>query len=251
MALALAVLLASLLGSVHCAAMCGAFVCFYATDGASGSARGGAAGHAAYNAGRLISYLLLGTVAGALGSGVNRAGTLAGVQAGAALLSGVLMIGWGVGALLTARGVRVAAPPVPARWQHAMGTVLQRVRQRPPVVRAAITGLATTLLPCGWLYAFVVTAGGTGSVLRGAMVMLVFWVGTLPMMVAFGLGARRLFGPLRSRLPMISASAIVVLGVLSIAMHLGLLPAMPWLHHLLPAVPASDGGAMPITLHAH
>jgi sulfite exporter TauE/SafE len=31
-----------------------------------------------------------------------------------------------------------------------------------PEVRAAILGLGSALLPCGWLYAFVVTAAGTG-----------------------------------------------------------------------------------------
>ena len=62
MTLLLAVLGASLLGSVHCAAMCGGFVCLYSGTGAS--RHKGAAPHAAYNAGRLVSYLLLGALAG-------------------------------------------------------------------------------------------------------------------------------------------------------------------------------------------
>ncbi|MCU0635621.1 MAG: sulfite exporter TauE/SafE family protein, partial [Gemmatimonadaceae bacterium] len=81
----LALLTASLLGSVHCAAMCGGFVCLYAGVGQPGSAArhvsGGA--HAAYNAGRLVSYTLLGLLAGTIGQGIEHAGTLAGVQRGA------------------------------------------------------------------------------------------------------------------------------------------------------------------------
>jgi sulfite exporter TauE/SafE len=253
MTLVLAVLVASLLGSVHCAAMCGPFVCFYATSGASpASWRQDSPSHAAYNLGRLVSYLVLGLIAGALGGMLDRAGVLAGVGKIAAMIAGVLMVGWGAGAILAARGIRIPAPGVPGAWQRAAGAVLQQVRNQPPVIRAAATGLVTTLLPCGWLYAFVVTAGGAGSPLRGALVMLIFWAGTLPMMLAVGFGARAFFGPLRARLPMVSAAVIVMLGVFSIANHFGVVPGMRWMHELTPAVPTAAGA--PATApphHAH
>lgn len=252
MTLVLAVLLASLLGSVHCAAMCGPFVCFYATSGASAASwRHDTLSHAAYNTGRLISYVTLGVIAGALGGMLDRAGMLAGVGKIAAMIAGLLMVGWGVSAMLAARGVRVPAPGVPAAWQRAMGAVLQRVRDQPPVIRAAITGLVTTLLPCGWLYAFVVTAGGAGSPLRGGLVMLVFWAGTLPMMLSVGFGARAFFGPLRARLPMVSAAMIVALGLFSIATRFGMVPGMQWLHHLTPAVPVAGAPAAVPPHHTH
>jgi sulfite exporter TauE/SafE len=252
MTLVLAVLVASLLGSVHCAAMCGAFVCFYAANGtAAPSWRSDAPSHAAYNIGRLISYVTLGLLAGGLGRMLDRAGALAGVGKVAAIVAGVLMVGWGVSAMLVARGVRVPAPGVPAAWQRAMGAALERVRNQPPVVRAAATGLLTTLLPCGWLYAFVVVAGGAGSPLRGALVMLVFWAGTLPVMLAVGFGARAFFGPLRARLPLISAATIVVLGLFSIANHFGLVPGMRWMHDLTATVPLADGSTAGPHLHSH
>ena len=252
MTLVLAVLLASLLGSVHCAAMCGPFVCFYATSGASAASRQhDRASHAAYNTGRLISYVTLGTIAGALGGMLDRAGMLAGVGRIAAIIAGVLMVVWGIGAMLAARGVRIPAPGVPAPWQHAMGAVLQRVRDQPSVIRAAITGLVTTLLPCGWLYAFVVTAGGAGSPLRGALVMLVFWAGTLPMMLAVGFSARAFLGPLRARLPMVSAAMIVALGLFSIATRFGVVPGMGWVHSLTAAVPVAGAPAAAPLHHTH
>src|SRR3989339_541403 len=111
MTFVLAVLVASLLGSVHCAAMCGPFVCFYATSGASAASwRHDTPSHAAYNLGRLISYVTLGLIAGALGGMLARAGMLAGVGKIAAVTAGVLMVGWGVGAMLAARGVRIPGP---------------------------------------------------------------------------------------------------------------------------------------------
>lgn len=249
MTLALAVLLASLLGSVHCAAMCGAFTCLYAPGDAPWRRTVGA--HAAYNLGRLGAYLTLGVAAGAIGAAVQRTGVLAGVGNAAAIATAVLLVVWGAHALLVASGARVAAVRPPAGWQRAMGAVLQRVMQRPPVVRAAATGLLTTLLPCGWLYAFVVTAAGTGTPLRAAAVMAAFWVGTLPMMVTIGLGLQRLAGPVRARLPMVSAATILLFGLVSLAAHLDLVPATHWLHRLMPSVPVATAALPASAGHAH
>lgn len=213
LALAGTVFLASLLGSAHCAGMCGGFVCFYA----GADARASGWGHLAYNGGRLVSYLLLGTLAGLLGSGVDQFGVGVGMTRAAAGAAGALMILWGTVTLLAHRGIAlptIAPLAAPQRWMAAQ---LRDVRDFPPVARALTVGLLTTLLPCGWLYAFVVTAAGTGTV-RGALVLMtVFWAGTLPMMLALGVGVRRLAGPLRNRLPIFSAIAIVVVGIVSLS----------------------------------
>jgi sulfite exporter TauE/SafE len=229
--LALAVLGASLLGSVHCAAMCGAFTCLYAgTAPGGGAARAPLAHHAAYNFGRLVSYLTLGLFAGTIGAGLGGP---------AALVAGVLLVLWGGHALLQARGIRWGVVRVPAGWQRAMGHVVRQVQARPPVVRATVTGLVTTLLPCGWMWAFVAVAGGTGSIAGAMLVMTVFWLGTLPVMLAVGIGAQRLTGRFRERLPVVTAAVIVVLGLASIALHLGLLPGGGILHAVMPAVPGA------------
>jgi sulfite exporter TauE/SafE len=213
---ALGVLLASLLGSTHCAGMCGPFVAFY-TGSEPDPRRRLAGAHIAYNAGRLLSYLTLGAIAGSIGAGLDRVGMVAGVGRLAAIVAGTLMVAWGTSVLLALRGVRVPLLHAPARLQRAVSTVVGRVRGWPPANRAAVTGLMTALLPCGWLYAFVATAGGTGNAVRAALVMAVFWVGTLPVMLSLGLGLQRLTGPLRARLPAITATVVVVLGLLSIA----------------------------------
>jgi sulfite exporter TauE/SafE len=211
------VLGASLLGSVHCAAMCGGFVCWY--GGGEGGHQGGARlhDHALYNGGRLAAYLLLGAVAGALGGAVTAAGEQAGVQQGAVLLAGTLIVGWAVAALAARRGVSLAQLPVPAGWQRVLGRVLQQARLQPVGVRALLTGLLTTLLPCGWLYVFVATAGGTGSVAGGMALMAIFWLGTVPALLAVGMGAQRLLLPLRRRFPAAGPAVVLTLGVLALA----------------------------------
>ncbi|MES2176690.1 MAG: sulfite exporter TauE/SafE family protein [Gemmatimonadota bacterium] len=235
MTLAVAVLVASLIGSVHCAAMCGAFVCFYGSGSRGAGGSWSAGPHVAYNLGRLASYVLLGVVAGFAGHALDAAGILAGIQRGAAIVAGTLMVIWGGHTVLAARGVRVQVVSVPVAWQRAMGGVLLTVRERPPVVRAAATGLVTTLLPCGWLYTFVVSAAATGSAAGGALVMCFFWLGTLPMMFAVGIGARRLMGPFAARLPLISGAAVMVLGFLSIVGRIG--ASAVHVTHTLHAVP--------------
>jgi len=212
-----AILVASLLGRVHCAGMCGGFVCFYAAG-----ARTTMGAHIAYNGGRLISYLLLGLMAGVVGMGVDRAGALIGVSRAAAIVSGVLMVAWGASALLAQRGVRLPGSGLAGSLRSPLGAILARVRGQSPARRAAATGLLTTLLPCGWLYAFVAAAAGTGSVPKALIVMTAFWAGTVPALLAVGVGAQRLAGPLRSRLPAITAAVVVIIGLLSIAGRLKL-----------------------------
>lgn len=212
---------ASLLGSPHCAGMCGGFVAFYSGQ-QSGQPPWPA--HLAYNGGRLASYAALGALAGAAGAGIDQVGAAAGLSRAAAIAAGLLMISWGIVTLLVARGVRV-----PALSGRLLGTVSRRLLGRlsghPPVIRALLLGLFTTLLPCGWLYAFVATAAGTGSPTGGMLVMAVFWLGTVPIMAGLGLATQRLFGPLRRHLPIVTATALVVIGLLMISGRLDRLAA--------------------------
>ena len=214
-ALAGSVLVASLLGSPHCAGMCGGFVCFY--SGQDGRGRGWA--HVAYNAGRWLSYVLLGALAGALGRTLDQMGASAGLHRAAAVAAGSLMVVWGGGALLSALGVRLPHAGAPGVLQARFTAAVRAVREQPPVVRALPVGLVTALLPCGWLWVYVATAAGTGSVAGGMLVMSAFWLGTVPMMAGVGLAAQSVFGPLRRHLPVITAGVLVVLGLWTIGGH--------------------------------
>ncbi len=215
-ALLLTVFAASLVGSLHCIGMCGPFVAFYSgSDGSAGARR--LLSHAAYSGGRLTTYILFGLAAGTVGAALDVAGSLAGVQRVAAVVAGVTMILWGILALLQLRGIRI--------FRHSSGNgrisgLLRRgfslVGGKPPLIRAAAVGLLSGLLPCGWLWAFVVTAAGTGSSTGGAAVMAAFWAGTVPALLAVGLGAQLLSAPLRRRVPTVTAVLLVALGLIAI-----------------------------------
>ena len=213
MTLVAAILLASLLGSVHCAAMCGAFACLYRPATPNGAWRA----HAAYNAGRLVSYTTLGALAGALGSRVNELAHVPGVAMPAAALAGILMILWAAGAIAATLGIRVPVTLAPQWARRVLGQTLLAALEFSAPARAGLLGMLTTLLPCGWLYTFVVVAGGTGSVLAGVVVMTAFWAGTVPMMASVAIGAARLLGPMQRRLPVVSAAVVLALGFLALA----------------------------------
>jgi len=208
----------SLLGSVHCAGMCGPLVAAYAgMPGSEVPWRKRAFAHGAYSVGRLTAYLALGSLAGAFGAALDQAASWAGFTRAAAIVSGTLIALWGLHAFLVAVGFRVPRLEAPGPLKRALGVAMHAIAKRPPAARAAILGLASALLPCGWLYAFVVTAGGTGSALAGAVVMAVFWAGTLPVMLAFGEAVSRLSGPLRRHVPATCALVLMILGLWTVA----------------------------------
>lgn len=216
MPLFLAVFFASLAGSTHCAGMCGAFLAF-AVGGGNPGVRGHAMLNTAYNLGRLCTYTLLGAVAGAAGSAIDFGGDLLGVRRGAMIVAGALMIVFGVIAALRATGVRIARVPLPPHLVRVVGAGHRAVAEWPPLRRALSIGLLTTLLPCGWLYAFAITAAGTGDWRIGAATMAAFWMGTLPVMAALGAGLGAAAGPLRRRLPVLTSLLMVAVGVWTIA----------------------------------
>ena len=207
------VFMASLAGSLHCAGMCGGFVAFYSGNDPGQRGRRYLA-HVTYNGGRLASYLLLGAVAGLLGAAVDLAGSMAGAQRFAAIAAGTLMIVWGVYALIQALDFPIPAVPLPGFVQRFSATAYRTLRERPPVIRALLLGLFSTLLPCGWLYAFAVLAAGTGGPWSGMLVMGAFWAGTVPVMLGLGLSLQWLTAPLRRRLPVVTAVVLIAVGLL-------------------------------------
>jgi len=79
-----------------------------------------------------------------------------------------------------------------------------------------LLGLASALLPCGWLYAFVVIASGTGSVAGGVAVMAAFWLGTLPMLLGLGVGVQQLGRRIRRHVPIVMALALLAVGLTTV-----------------------------------
>lgn len=218
MAMCAAVFGASLLGSLHCAGMCGPFVAFVSSRHPALAPRGSAvvAPAAAYHAARLLVYASLGILFGALGAAVDFGASLTGIQRAAAFLAGGTLILGGLLALLRMTMLRPANAAHDS-WYRRWATIgLRHAGTLRPAPRAALTGLLTALLPCGWLWAFVVAAAGAGSSLAGGLLMTAFWLGTLPILVTLGWSAQRLTRVFGERLRLATALALLVLGFMTI-----------------------------------
>jgi len=232
------VLVASLLGSVHCAAMCGGFVAAYA--GAEGRAgRPGVLGHAAYNSGRLVTYLGLGALAGAVGQALDLAGKAVGLAHVAAVVAGGVLLASGIVALVPRRELVALGSRPRAGVGSLLGRVLVRFRSAPPALRAAVLGLSSTLLPCGWLYAFIAIAAASGSVLGGACSMAAFWLGTVPMLLGLGVSIETLGRRFARPFARLRPALVIGVGTVTLLSRLG-----------MPAFAATGSAAAAGTTHA-
>ena len=233
-ALLAAVLASSVVGSLHCAAMCGPLMGLYCGPTTAGPRL---RPHLAHAAGRGVAYVVLGALAGVLGGAIDLAGQAVAVQRAAWLLGAAAVISTGVLALAAALG---------APWKVSGGRTFQRglvqLRRRRPVVRAALVGVLSAALPCGWLWAFVALAAGTGAPLSGVAVMAVFWLGTLPMMLGLGAVAAPALARLRRRMPVVSAALLLALGAAALFVRAPVRPL---------SIPAATAAAVPAEPSCH
>ncbi|MEM7622826.1 MAG: sulfite exporter TauE/SafE family protein [Planctomycetota bacterium] len=235
------VLVASIVGSAHCAGMCGGLALF--AVGCDGKLKRRFDLHVGYHVGRGLSYAAVGVLAGSIGAAVDFAGASVSWQRPAAAAAGALMIVFGLVAIAANLGVTVRRGGGHPRWYtRGIEAAHRGAFALPPVARAWGVGVLTPLLPCGWLYAFALAGAGTGSPLVGGLVMLTFWLGTLPLMGWLGFGLQWLTGPLRERLPAVTAGVVVVFGVLTATGRVSLPAFVP--EHVARAQPSSVQSAI-------
>ena len=161
-------------GFGHCVGMCSPFVLFvsrrYVPAGAGRPAAVAAQGW--YTAGRVVTYSMLGAVAGALGSVVQLAGTLLGLQRAASIVAGGVLVVW---ALVTLSDLVPRLGSGGSLFTRVAGALKGRVPGHP-----FATGLFLGLLPCGLLYSALIAAAARGGALEGAAALALFGIGTAP-----------------------------------------------------------------------
>lgn len=207
------IVVASLLGSMHCVGMCGPLAMW--ASGVGQPRKSLAVNTSLYHVGRLLTYGLAGALAGFVGQLTDIGGRLLGLQSLAAQLVGSLMVAVGVWKLIQLWQLRRAVTP-PSLKPSRIGGWLVKLRPLvfglPAPARALTTGLLTALLPCGWIYLFALVAAGTGNVQGGLLVMVAFWLGSVPALVALVASATLLTGRLKQSMPLIAAGLLIVAG---------------------------------------
>lgn len=194
-----------LLTSVHCVAMCGGINLSQCISGVAGQGRfDGLFPSLLYNLGRVISYTVIGGIVGAIGSVVQFSGAARGIIQ---LLAGVFMVFMG----LNLSGLFPALARFTPHLPKALGRkiIKEKKRSNSPLY----VGLLNGLMPCGPLQAMQLYALSTGSALGGALSMLLFSLGTVPLMFLLGALSSILSRKFTKQMVTVGAVLVVVMGI--------------------------------------
>lgn len=143
--------IAGFLGSWHCGVMCVPMTCLLAAKKQL----------LQYQLGRLLSYVAAGIFAGTVSSFLLASRDWLKIVS-VALISILLIISY----LTKNNGVKTPIFISKLYWKGKNNPFL--------------LGLMSVLLPCGWLYGFIMSALASRSALAGGLVMLMFWLSSLP-----------------------------------------------------------------------
>ncbi|HQY28688.1 MAG TPA: sulfite exporter TauE/SafE family protein [Burkholderiaceae bacterium] len=222
----MSVFLLGLFGGVHCASMCGGIVALLGSRhrvipiraqsgaGALAAVQSSLPLQLAYNAGRIGSYALAGALAGGIGSAAWLARHLLPIQQVAFVAVNLVMIALGIALTgLAGGGLRRlgALERAGAALWRRVGPHATRLLGTASIPGALAAGAAWGWVPCGMVYGVLVAALVSGSAADGALLLLVFGLGTLPNLLALGFAAQRGAQLLASRGARLAAGVAIVL----------------------------------------
>jgi len=207
-------LIFGLLSSLHCIGMCGPIAMMLPVDRNNEVKR--AFQILVYHAGRLTSYAVLGFLFGLLGKGLY----LAGIQQHMSILVGILMI-----------VIAVVPEKIFAKYNFSrpiyklisiVKSKLGSQFKRKSTDAIFTIGLFNGLLPCGLVYAALFGATAMQNTSLSVAYMLLYGIGTVPMMSAVVYVSNFISIPFRNKLQKLVPIVTVVIGVLFVLRGMGL-----------------------------
>ena len=219
-------LLLGLVGSLHCAGMCGPLM--LAMPATFNPQARLLVSRLSYNAGRIATYTFMGGLFGLIGQTV----ALAGLQRWLSIGAGVVILG----GLITSSH-RIFGGPL-QRLVTGLKRQIGGLLARRDLASQFGLGLLNGLLPCGLVYAGCAGATATSSFFGGLLYMLVFGLGTFPMMFALGLLGQRLRLQMRFKLVRLVPVSLLIVGALLIVRGMSL--GIPYLSPDLSAPASCD-----------
>lgn len=187
-----------LMGSLHCAVMCGP-IALALPIGRSGKYTS----HLLHQGGRVMTYAILGAIVGTLGAGIS----FAGWQQPLSIAVGVMLIA----GLLSKWPTLLNWKP----YRRFYGTLQKNFTTKLKGAKAhrfLLTGMINGLLPCGLVYAALISSLGTGSTTDGVMMMIGFGLGTGPLLLVIGWSGSFIVDKLRGH---VRFAIPVVVGVMA------------------------------------
>lgn len=214
MAIFISALVLGLMGSFHCAGMCGPIAIALPLHGNTVPQK--IFGGALYNVGRTITYGVMGAIFGLLGQGIE----MIGFQQWVSVIMGSLMIISVIFPALFRNQYRMDKS-----WFSLVGKLKKSIGQMFSVRSFSslfFIGLLNGLLPCGLVYIAIAGAIGTGDIAQGTFYMILFGLGTIPMMLTISLAGNMMGLALRNRINKLIPVLVVVVGLLFILRGLNL-----------------------------
>ena len=220
-------LLLGVASSLHCVQMCGPIVLSYSVALGAGAKNSPPlslllSNHIAYNAGRIVTYSVLGAVAGLAGGTLGLLGRLAGFSHTLAIVSGALMIAAGIAMLgiIPARVWGSNLFRIPSAFLRRLGRLLSAAGAG----NRFLLGLSLGFLPCGLIYAALLKAMATGSPIAGAFSMLAFGVGTSGALLAIGMASSAIRMRVNRWGTQLAAASVTLMGI--VLVWRGTMPGM-------------------------
>ncbi|GAA4048387.1 sulfite exporter TauE/SafE family protein [Flavobacterium chungnamense] len=207
-------LIFGLISSLHCIGMCGPIAMMLPVDRSNPTKK--VIQIMLYQIGRLSAYASLGLIFGILGKGFY----MAGIQQHISIIVGILMI------LIVLIPERLFmkynfSKPVYKLLSNVKTSLGNQFKRKSPDALFTI-GLLNGFLPCGLVYAALFGAIAMQNVTLGVTYMLLYGLGTIPMMSAVVYISNFLSIPLRSKMQKIIPLVTVIIGTLFILRGLGL-----------------------------
>ena len=190
--------------SVHCVAMCGGL---NLSQSLSQQGRNMFLPALAYNAGRILSYTAIGCVLGLVGSlmgGDAGVGPSSVLQGSLKIIAGLFMVIVGINMLNLFPRLRRLTMRLP----RFLGGGASGTGRRP-----FIFGVLNGFMPCGPLQSMWVVALASGNPFAGALSMLLFGLGTAPLMLGLGSAVSALGRRFSEQVMTVGAVLVVVLGL--------------------------------------
>ncbi|MDR2202558.1 MAG: sulfite exporter TauE/SafE family protein [Clostridiales bacterium] len=157
-----------------------------------------------YNSGRIISYTAIGAIAGALGTALTFSDAARGAVT---IFAAAFMIIAGLNMLGAFPFLKKLTPRLPKFLRGFIDA--KRDGSRSPLA----VGLLNGFMPCGPLQAMQIYALSTGSWYAGAAAMLLFGLGTVPLMFGIGALSALLTKQFAKKLTAASAALVIIFGM--------------------------------------
>ncbi|WP_299114583.1 sulfite exporter TauE/SafE family protein [uncultured Winogradskyella sp.] len=203
-----------LLGSLHCVGMCGPIAFMLPVDRSNSFKK--ITQIVIYHFGRLLAYSIIGLVFGIVGKSLY----IFGFQQQLSIGIGILMIALVLIPYKTI-GKYNLSKPLNKLLSKLRSNLAQALKKKTADTFLSI-GFLNGFLPCGLVYMAIFGAIATGSLLQGSFYMVLFGLGTIPLMTSAIYIGKFLNYTIKQKIQKAIPVLVIIIGALFIARGLGL-----------------------------